>query len=305
MRVLVTQEIDPAGLAILEDAGLEVDLRVGPTPIERSDLLRRVRGCAGLMPMPTDRVDAAVMEAGPLLVVGNHAVGVDNVDLEAARRLGVVVTNTPGVLTDATADLAIALILATARRLVEADRLIRSGGFHGWRPTMLRGLDLRGARLGIVGYGRIGQAVAARAEAFGMEVVYSEPGDGLPFPELLETSDVVSLHCPLTPETHHLIDAEALHAMKPTAILVNTSRGPVVDEAALATALEEGWIAGAGLDVLEDEPQVFPGLLGLENVVLLPHIGSATFGTRRAMAETAARNLAAVLRGEEPPNRVA
>jgi len=304
MRVLVTQEIDTSGLAILEEAGLEVELRVGPAPIERSELLRRVSGCAGLMPMPTDRVDAAVLEAGPLRVVANHAVGVDNVDLDAARRLGVVVTNTPGVLTDATADLAMALILATARRLVEADRLVRSGGFLGWRPTMLRGMDLRGARLGIVGFGRIGRAVAARAEAFGMEVVFADPEGGIPFSELIATSDVVSLHCPLTPETHHLIDGEVLRAMKPSAILVNTARGPVVDEAALATALAGGWIAGAGLDVLENEPRVHPDLVGLENVVLLPHIGSATHATRRAMAETAARNLAAALRGEVPPNPV-
>ncbi len=305
MRALITQEIDPAGLEILQAAGIEVVQYSAPAPIPRDELLARVQGCQALMPMPTDRVDDAVMAAGPLLVVANHAVGVDNVDLEAARARGVVVTNTPGVLTEATADLTMALILACARRVVEADRLVRDGGFQGWRPTMLRGMDLWGAQLGIVGKGRIGTAVARRAAAFGMEIAWNTRRKGMAFEELLATSDVVSLHCPLTPETRHLIGADQLAAMKPGAILINTARGPVVDEAALARALKTGAIAGAGLDVFEAEPAVHPDLLPLSNVVLLPHLGSATWQTRRRMAEKAARNLVAALRGEAPPDRVA
>jgi len=305
MRVLVTQEIDPIGLEVLGEAGLEVELRGGEEPIPRQELLRRLPGAVGLMTMPTDRVDGEVLDAAPLRVVANHAVGVDNIDLDAARSRGVVITNTPGVLTEATADLAMALILAAARRVVEADRFVRAGRFRGWRPTMLRGLELHGARLGIVGYGRIGRAVAARAGAFGMEVVHTGRGSGLPLDELLATSDVVSLHCPLTDQTHHLVGEDQLRAMKPTAVLVNTARGPVVDEGALARALRERWIAAAGLDVFEAEPEVHPELLELDNVVLLPHLGSATWRARRRMARTAARNLVAVLGGQEPPDRVA
>ncbi|MCB9529685.1 MAG: D-glycerate dehydrogenase [Myxococcales bacterium] len=303
-RVLVTQAIDDAGRAILEAAGFAVDVRAGEAPITREALLDRVRGCAGLISMPTDRIDAAVLDAGPLRVVAQHAVGLDNVDLDAARARGVVVTNTPDVLTAATADLAMALLLAAARRVVEGDRLLRAGGFHGWRPLLLRGLDLDGARLGVVGLGRIGQAVAARARAFGMTVVHHGRRDGLPLAALLESCDVVSLHCPLTPATRHLIDAAALARMKPGAILVNTARGPVVDEAALVAALRSGHLGGAALDVFEGEPAVHPGLLALDNVVLAPHIGSATVGARRRMAVKAAENLVAALTGAAPPDRV-
>lgn len=303
-RVLVTQAIDDAGRAILDAAGFDVDVRAGEAPITRAALLDRVRGCAGLISMPTDRIDGAVLAAGPLRVVAQHAVGLDNVDLDAARARGVVVTNTPDVLTAATADLAMALLLAAARRVVEGDRLLRAGGFHGWRPLLLRGLDLDGARLGIVGLGRIGQAVAARARAFGMTVVHHGRSDGLPLAALLESCDVVSLHCPLTPETRHLIDAAALARMKPGAILVNTARGPVVDEAALVAALASGHLGGAALDVFEGEPAVHPGLLALDNVVLAPHIGSATVGARRRMAVKAAENLVAALTGAAPPDRV-
>jgi glyoxylate reductase len=308
-RVLVTQEIDPAGLALLEAAGLEVDLRAGDAPISRAELLARVKGCAALLPMPTDRIDGGVLDAAPeLRVVANHAVGVDNVDLDAAAARGVVVTNTPGVLTEATADFARALLLAAARRVVEGDQLRRRGDFQGWRPTMLRGLDLDGARLGIVGYGRIGQATAARARAFGMEIVHTSRTarpDAVGLDELLATSDVVSRHCPLTAETRHLIAEPELRQMKATAVLVNTARGPVVDEAALVRALREGWIAAAGIDVFEREPEAHPGLLELPQAVLAPHLGSATRRTRERMATRAASNLIAALRGEEPPNRVA
>ncbi|MCB9680508.1 MAG: D-glycerate dehydrogenase [Alphaproteobacteria bacterium] len=307
MRVLVTQPIDPAGRALLDAAGLDVTVHPGPAPMTPAALREAVRGCAGLISMPTDRIDGDVLDAGPVRVVAQHAVGLDNVDLDAARARGVVVTNTPGVLTDATADLAMALLLAASRHVVAGDRLVRRGGFQGWRPMMLRGLDLAGARLGIVGFGRIGRAVARRAAAFGMEVVHSgRPGadDGLPFDTLLATSDVVSLHCPLTPATHHLVDAAALARMKPTAVLVNTARGPVVDEAALAAALRAGRLAAAALDVFEAEPVVHPDLLDLDNVVLAPHLGSATWQTRRAMATKAATNLLAFVGGQAPPDRV-
>ncbi len=311
MRIFVTQEIDPAGLALLEEAGHEVVLRSGVRPISRAELLESVRGCQGLLSMLTERVDGAVMDAGPLQIVANHAVGFENVDTEAAKARGVVCTNTPGVLTDATADMAWALVLAVSRRLLEGDRLVRDGAFHGWHPMALRGKDLHGARLGIVGMGRIGRAVARRARAFGMEVVYSRgraggiPASQVSLELLLESSDVVSLHCPLTPDTRHLLDEAALRRMKDDAVLVNTARGPVVDEAALVRVLQSGHLMGAGLDVFEGEPQVEPGLLGLHNVVLLPHLGSATVETRRKMALAAAANLVAFGRGEAPPDRVA
>ncbi len=302
MRVLVTQEIDAAGLEILENAGLTIVLRTGETPIDPAELLEQIAGCQGLLPMPTDRIDSSVMDAGPLRVISNHAVGLDNIDLAAAAARGIAVGHTPGVLTAATADLTLALILATARRVIEGDRLLRSGGFQGWRPTLLRGLDLEEARLGIVGLGRIGSAVADRARAFGMEVVHHSRSGGLSLDLLLETSDIVSLHCPLTPETHHLIDEAALRKMKSSAILVNTARGPIVDEACLARALSEHWIAGAGLDVFTEEPRVHPDLIPLPNTVLLPHLGSATRKTRRRMAELAAHNLVAGLAGEAMPH---
>ena len=303
-RVLVTQTIDPAGLRILEEAGLQVDLREGLGPIERAELFARLPGCRGLMAMPTDRIDEEVLSGSALAIVANHAVGYDNVDLEAARRHGVVVSNTPGVLTAATAELTFALMLAAARHLVAADQFVRRGRFLGWRPTLFVGAELAGATLGIVGLGRIGRAVAERAEAFGMRVVHHGREGGVPLGELLDTADFVSLHCPLTPDTHHLIGEAELARMKPSAILINTARGPVLDEAALARALKERRIAAAGLDVYEREPEVHPALLELDNVVLLPHLGSASFSARRAMAEVAARNLVAVLSGGSPLNPV-
>ncbi|MCB9779785.1 MAG: D-glycerate dehydrogenase [Alphaproteobacteria bacterium] len=305
MRVLITQAIDPAGTAILTDAGLALDSRDDPHPIGSDELRARTAGCAALLPMPTDPVDADVLSTPGLRVVACHSVGTDHVDLDAARAHGVVVTHTPGVLTDATADLAMALILATARRLGEGERLLRRGAFHGWRPTMLRGLDLHDATLGIVGMGRIGTAVADRARAFGMHIrgtTSASSRDDLL--ELLATSDVVSLHCPLTDDTVHLLDSPTLARMKPGAILVNTARGAVIDEDALADALEAGHLAGAGLDVHAAEPRVHPRLLPREDVVLLPHLGSATWQTRRAMATKAATNLVAVLQGRTPPDRV-
>ena len=303
-RVLVTATIDPAGMAVLEAAGLDVAVWTDPRPMPRAALLEQLDGRVGLLSMLTDAIDGAVLDAGPLRVVAQHAVGINNIDLDAARRRGVVVTNTPGSLTDATADLTLALLLAATRHVVAGDRLVRAGGFHGWKPQMMCGLALRGATLGVVGWGRIGRAVAQRAEAFGMTVLHHSRRSGVPLAELLERSDVVSLHCPLTPDTRHLIGAAELRALGPRGVLINTARGPVVDEAALARALSEGWIAAAGLDVFEDEPAVHPGLLGLDNVVLCPHLGSATVGARRQMAVQAATNLVAALRGEEPPDRV-
>jgi len=305
VRVLVTQDIDKAGLAILARAGLEVDLVSSDAPIAELVLRFRVRGCDGLLCMLTDPIDADLMDAAPLKVISQHAVGVDNIDLDAARTRGIVVTHTPGVLTDATADFTLALLLGLARHIPAGDHLVRSGGFYGWHPTLLRGLDLSGARLGIVGLGRIGKAVKQRAEAFGMEVVHHSRSGGLPLEELLATSDVVSLHCPLTPHTHHLLDAAALATMKRGALLINTARGPVVDEDALVEALRSKHLGGAALDVFEREPFVHEGLLGLSNVVLAPHLGSSTVGTRRKMAVMAASDLVAVLKGEAPTHRVA
>jgi len=275
------------------------------------ELHAAIRGADAAVTMLHDTVDAAFLDAAGdrLRVIANVAVGYDNVDVDAARSRGVAVTNTPGVLTDATADLAIALLLAITRRLGEAERLIRSGEPWAWSIDFMLGRGLRGKTLGIVGYGEIGRAVAARARAFGLEVVYTqrsrgdEPGQ-VELGELLARSHVVSLHCPLTPETRHLIDADALAAMRDDAYLINTARGPVVDEPALAAALRDGVIAGAGLDVFEHEPQVHPDLLGLENVVLIPHLGSATVETRTAMAELAAANVVAVLAGDDPPTPV-
>lgn len=282
-----------------------------PVPPEvRDEHLAEAHAAVTLL---TDRVDDAFLDAAPeLRVVANVAVGYDNVDVPACNERGVVVTNTPGVLTDATADLAMALMLMVTRRLGEGDRLIRSATPWKWGMFMMLGSGIQHRRLGIVGMGGIGTAVARRARAFGMEIAYHNrsPVDSgtvdelgatrLSLDDLLATSDVVSLHCPYSEATHHLIDADALAAMKSTAYLVNTARGPVVDEAALVDALSSGVIAGAGLDVYEHEPDVHPGLLPLDNVVLVPHLGSATWETRSAMAVLAARNVEAVL-DDRPP----
>lgn len=265
----------------------------------------------------TDRVDDALLASLPRLrIVANVAVGVDNVDLDACRARGVRVTNTPGVLTEATADLAFGLLLAAARRIVEGDRVVRRGEFHGWTPTWMIGARVHGGTLGIVGLGRIGQAMARRARGFGMHVLYSDRAPHaetieralgatfVPIDELFARSDAVSLHCPLTPETRHLVSKERLARMKPGSVLVNTARGPCVDEAALADALATGPIGAAGLDVFEDEPRVHPGLLASGRAVLMPHLGSSTPGTRARMGEMAAQSIADVLAGREPAHVV-
>ena len=309
----VTNRLPEAALTALRGAGeLRIDERSEAIP--RLDLLALVEGADAVLTLLHDRVDEELLEAaGPRLrCVANVAVGYDNVDVAAAAARGIVVTNTPGVLDDATADLTMALILAATRRLVEGDRLIRAGRPWTWGMSFMLGSGLRGKLLGIVGLGGIGRRVAERARAFGMEIAYHSrhpapdeiaaelEAERLPLEELLARADILSLHCPLTPETHHLIGEAALASMKPTAVLVNAARGPVVDERALAAALAAGEIAAAGLDVYEREPRVESALLELENVVLSPHLGSATVETRTAMAELAARNAISVLRGEGP-----
>ncbi len=307
--VLLTYRI-PSGPARALDEACDVE-RLDERPVTRERLMARLPGKLALICLLTERIDRAVLDAGrDLKVVANIAVGYDNIDVAAARERGIVVTNTPDVLTEATAECTWALILAAARRIPEGERLLRRGAWTGWALDFMLGTELAGKQLGIVGMGRIGRAVAARAPAFGMRVVYAEAGDH-PAPqvdgaarvsldELLVGSDVVSLHVPLTPETRHLIDRRALARMRRTAILVNTSRGPVVDEAALAWALEERLIAAAALDVYEREPAVHPALVALENVVLAPHMGSGTIETRTAMADLAVRNVLAVLNGRPP-----
>ncbi len=277
-------------------------------PVSRALLLERAPGAQALIALLTDRVDADLLDAVPdLRIIANVAVGYNNIDLEAARARGLVVTNTPDVLTDATADFMWALTLALTRRISEGERLLRRGAWKGWAIDFLLGHDLRGRQLGIVGFGRIGRAVADRASGFGMKIAHvrrpSEPAGtngAMTLDELLATSDVVSLHVPLTSETRHLIDQAALARMKRSAYLINTARGPVIDEAALAWALRNRMIAGAALDVYEREPEVHPELLELENVLLAPHLGSATVEARTAMADLAVRNVVAVLGGNPP-----
>ena len=317
-RVLVTNRIPAAVLQRLE-SDLEIDYHTEKDALSRDQLLDRVRDKHGLLCVVTDTIDSRIIKAGSQLrVIANIAVGYDNIDIATAKKHGIVVTNTPEVLTESVAELTWGLILNVTRRVVEGDRLIQSGVWKGWALDFMLGMELFGKQLGVVGAGRIGRAVAARASVFGMKVVFAAPKGSnditdrsqwtkslkdssvMPLDRLLATSDVVSLHVPMTSDTHHLIDREALVNMKPSAYLVNTSRGPVVDEDALVVALRDGLIAGAALDVYEREPMVHSGLLGLSNVILSPHLGSATHETRTAMADLAARNLMEVLSGNSP-----
>lgn len=286
-------------------------------PLSGKALAAFAQGAQALICLLADRVDASFFAACPdVKVVAVYAVGVNNVDLAAAARAGVWVTNTPDVLTEATADLTLALLLAVTRRVVEGDRLVREGKFSGWRPDLLLGVGLSGKKLGVVGFGRIGQAVAKRARSFGLEVLYNSrkrhlegEGEGVRFvgdlDELVAQVDFLSLHCPLTPETFHLMDRSRLLRMKPGAFLINVARGEVVDEGALVEVLRSGHLAGAGLDVYEREPHLHPGLAELPNVVLLPHLGSATRETREAMADLVVDNVLAVLEGKPPLTPVA
>lgn len=319
-RIFVTRAIPERGIKLLKETFGEEAVEVSGQdhPIAREKLLAGIAGADAVLPILTDTMDGAVMDAagGQLKVIGNYAVGYDNVDVPAATERGILVTNTPGVLTETTADLAWSLLMAAARRLGEAERYLRSGAWKSWGPQMFLGVDVHGSTLGIYGMGRIGQAVAGRAKGFGIRVLYHD-AVRLPPPRetelgatyvekdaLLAECDFVSVHVPLLPETHHAFGEAEFKAMKPSAVFVNTSRGPVVDEPALARALKAGEIFAAGLDVYEEEPTVHPELLECENAVLMPHIGSATRETRAKMAEMAAGNIVAALKGETPPNLV-
>jgi glyoxylate reductase len=303
-RCFVTRRIPGPALDRLIEAH---DVHVWPhrLPPTADELRENVSNVEGLLSLLTDTVDQALLEAAPQLrAISNYAVGTDNVDLDAASARGIPVGNTPDVLTDATADLAFALLLALARRLPEGERDVRDGQWVTFEPGHNLGAEVTGATLGIVGFGRIGQAVARRAEGFGMEILHSARSGGVPLEELLERSDFVTLHCPLTPDTRHLIDWAALDRMKPTALLVNTARGPIVDTAALERGLHERAIGGAALDVTDPEP--LPAdhlLLKAPNLLVVPHVGSATVRTRHKMTEIAVDNLLAALAGEPMPHQ--
>ena len=312
-RVLVTRRLPEGGTDPLLAAGLDVVDRDDDTPYEHGELVAESPHVDALVCLLTDRIDAEVLEAGRsgrLRVVGNVAVGYDNVDVAAARALGVAVCNTPGVLDETTADAAFLLILAASRCATEAERDLRAGSWHGWGINQYLGHDVHGATLGLVGYGRIGRAVGRRAAGFGMQVLHHTrrqtgmPGYVASLDELLARADVVSLHVPLTDDTRHLIGPRQLALMRPTSVLVNTARGPVVDEEALADALHEGRIFAAGIDVYEREPAVHPRLLTAPRAVLLPHIGSASRETRTQMARVACRGVCDVLAGRRPDNLV-
>jgi glyoxylate reductase len=310
-NILISRGLSPEALTLIPK-DVVVDFNGHEQSLTRQDLLARLRGKQGLICQITDVIDDEVLGTPGLQVVSNVAVGYNNIDVAAARRRGVVVTNTPDVLTETTADFAWALLMAAARKVLDADRYVRSGEWKTWRWDLLWGLDVHGKTIGVLGFGRIGRAIARRARGFGMRVLYHDAVRATHDAEreleavyvdkatLLRESDFVTLHVLLSAETRHLIDETSLRSMKKTAVLVNAARGPIVDEAALARALGEGWIAAAGLDVFEDEPTVHPGLLPLTNVVLAPHIASASFDTRVAMSTLAVKNCLAVLEGNPP-----
>jgi glyoxylate reductase len=307
--ILISRGLSPEALALIPK-DVAVDFNGHEQPLSRQELLARLKGKDGLISQISDTIDDEVLSSPGLKVVANVAVGYNNIDAAAATRRGVVVTNTPDVLTDTTADFAWALLMSAARRVVEADRFVRSGEWRTWRWDLLWGMDVHGKTLGVLGFGRIGRAVARRALGFDMRVIYHDTVRSSPEIErelkatyvdrdtLLREADFVTLHVLLSANTRHLIDERALRSMKKTAVLVNAARGPIVDEAALARALREGWIAAAGLDVFEEEPKVHPELLPLANVVMAPHIASASFDTRVAMSTLAVRNCLAVLEGK-------
>jgi glyoxylate reductase len=305
VKVFVTRKL-PGGALDRLAAEHEVEVWPERLPPPREELFGRAPELEGLLALLTDRVDAELIEAAPRLrAISNYAVGVDNVDVEAAGARGIPVGNTPDVLTDSTADLAVALMLGIARQLAQGDAYVRRGEWSTWDPELLLGHDLHEATVGIVGFGRIGQAVARRVEGFDCEVLTTSRSGGVALEELLERSDFVSLHTPLTPETRGLVDAQALRRMKPTAYLVNTARGPMVDTDALVAALHASEIAGAALDVTDPEPlPAAHPLLDAPNLLVLPHLGSATHATRERMADMAVDNLLAGLRGERMPHQV-
>lgn len=313
-KVYVTRQLPAGGLDLLTE-NHQVHINPHDRPVTREELLAVVKEYDGVICLLSDAIDKEIIHAARGKIFANYAVGYDNIDIDAAVKAGIWVTNTPGVLTEATADIAWALLLAVSRQIVVADRYTRDGLFRGWHPTAFLGGDFFGATLGIIGAGRIGQAVARRAIGFGLKILYynrsAKPGlekscgaRQTDLAELLSTSDFVSIHLPLSLETKGLLGPRQLAMLKPTAVLVNTARGPVLDEGYLAQMLAEGRLAGAGLDVYQAEPKISQALLGLKNVVLLPHIGSASWQTRLKMANMAAANVAAVLAGKTPPNPV-
>jgi glyoxylate reductase len=314
-RVLITRTLPQEAIALAR-ARATVDLHSGPHPLPKPELVNRLKDKDGIICLITDTIDAEVLGSAPRLkVAANVAVGYNNIDVRAATARGIVVTNTPDVLTETTADFAWALLMAVARRVAEADQYVRAGKFTQWEMMLLIGADVHGKTLGILGFGRIGRAMARRARGFGMRVLYNdavraaaaERELGATFVDkatVLRESDFVTLHTPLLPETRHLIGAAELKQMKRTAFLINAARGPIVNEPELVQALKEGWIAGAGLDVYEEEPKVHPGLLSLPNVVLAPHIASASSDTRIKMAILAVENCLAVLEGKTPPTPI-
>jgi glyoxylate reductase len=315
-RVYITRLIPESGIRLLRET-YHVEILSENKPPDRDLLLKKISDCDGLVSLLSDKIDDEVLgRADQLKIVANYAVGYDNIDIEAAKRLNIMVTNTPGVLTNATAEIAFAMLIVSTRRIIEADRFTREGRFKGWDPMLFQGDELKGKTLGIIGLGRIGQDMSLKCKAFGMKTLYynRRPVDHeterrlsatyTPLDELLEQSDVISIHTPLTEKTYHLMNPETFSRMKEGSYLINTSRGEVVDEKALVLALKSGKIRGAGLDVYEFEPEITHELLGMNNVVLLPHIGSATKETRNRMSEMAARNVIAALEGEKPGNLV-
>lgn len=315
-RVFISRLIPEPGPSIVKAAADSVEMQPEDRSLAPADLRQAVQGRDAVLCLLTDTIDVSVLEAAKgCKIFANMAVGYNNIDVATAKKLGIIVTNTPGVLTDCTADLTWALILGVARRVADGDREMRAGRFKGWGPLYMLGGDVTGRTLGLIGPGRIATAVAKRALGFDMAILYQGRRDNpeldalgakrVSFEEVLGQSDFVSVHTPLTPETKHLIDEKALLQMKPTAYLINTSRGPVVDEKALVRVLQAGKIAGAGLDVYEDEPLMAPGLSACENALILPHLGSATIAVRAAMSRIAAENIAAVLAGKPPLNPVA
>lgn len=315
-KVFVTRKIPEAGLNILEK---ECKIKVNPNNrvLTKEELIKEVKEIDGLLCLLTDIIDEKIININShLKIISNYAVGYNNIDIKAATKRGIMVTNTPGVLTETTADLTWALLMSIARRIVEADKFIREGKFKSWSPMLLLGSDIHHSTLGIIGLGRIGKAVAKRAKGFGMRILYTdtkrapkeiENESGAKFVslnELLSSSDFITLHTPLLPETHHLIGEKELKIMKRSAYLINAARGSLIDEKALIKTLKEKWIAGAALDVYENEPHLSPGLSNLDNVVIVPHIGSASTATREKMATVAATNLVTALNGKVPPNLV-
>ena len=315
-KVLITRKIPEAGIEILKEAGYKVEIHEATSPLSRETFLQKIAEADAVIPMLSEQIDKEVIDRAPKLkVIANYAVGYNNINVDYARSKNIYVTNTPDVLTEATADLTWALILSATKRIPESDQFVRQGYFKGWEPLLMLGDDVTGRTLGIVGAGRIGQAVGSRARGFRMHVLYYSPTEKkqfehqigvrrCEFDELLQTADILTFHCPLNEQTRHLLNAENIYKIKKGAYIINTSRGPVIEESALVQALENGHLGGAGLDVYEFEPKIHPKLLTLKNVVLLPHIGSATKETRSAMSRIAAENVKSVLSGKKPLNPV-